>query len=493
METQSILDAFQKKVQENPSATAVLDGKKRLTWTELSRLADTIAIALPEGCHRIGIIMDHSVEMIAAILAVLKRGAAYVPSEPSFPRERIRFMMRDAGVDAVITQEKYSGLTREIPAILVEKGHSIDENAPLFAESGKADDLAYILYTSGTTGKPKGVAVTNGNVLHYVRAFQKEFHPDRQDTMLQYSVCSFDIFVEEVFGALLSGAVLAIPSKEDKADTKSLMNFVARNQVTIISGFPYLLQELNELPAIPESLRLLISGGDVLRASYVDRLLRQVTVYNTYGPSETTVCAAYYNCSNGEPLADGTYPVGKAVQGTDIVLLDKQGKAVQHGSTGEICILGGGVSLGYIGNRQKENRAFETLPDGRRIYHSGDLGYLLPDGNIAFLHRKDTQIMIKGKRVEVSEVENVLLQSRLVHQACVCPKTDEKHLSYMVAYIVRKDDTVTLPQIKAYLSAYLTDFMVPEFFVELSHLPLNANGKVDKSALPRVDRECRAA
>ena len=493
METQSIIHAFQKQVQDNPAATAVFDGRRRLTGAELSRLADTIAARLPAGCHRVGIVMDHSVEMIASILAVLKRGAAYVPSEPGFPKERIRFMMQDAEVDAVITQAEYRNLTKDFPAVFVEQGQPLDENASAPSDSGKAGDLAYILYTSGTTGKPKGVAVTNGNVLHYIRAFQKEFRPGRRDVVLQYSVCSFDIFVEEVFGALLSGAALAIPAAEDKRDTERLMDFVDRNHVTIISGFPYLLQEMNELPALPKSLRLLISGGDVLRASYVDRLIRQTAVYNTYGPSETTVCAAYYNCSEGEPLSDGTYPVGKAVQGADIVLLDEQGKEVPKGAVGELCIMGGGVSLGYIGNRKRENRVFETLADGRRIYHSGDLGYLLPDGSIAFLHRKDTQIMIRGKRVEVSEVENVLLQSPLVHQACVCPKTDEKHLSYMVAYIVRKDDSVTLPQIKSYLSDYLTDFMVPEFFVELSRLPLNANGKVDKAALPQVERSRRAA
>ena len=493
METQSIVSAFQKIVQENPTAAAVFDSRRHLSYGELARLADSIAARLPEGCRRVGIVMDHSVEMIAAILAVLKCGAAYVPSEPGFPRQRIRFMMEDAGVEAVITHGKYRELTGDFPSVLVEQGQALEGSAPVFAEGGRDGDLAYILYTSGTTGKPKGVAVTNGNVLHYIRAFQKEFRPGRQDTVLQYSVCSFDIFVEEVFSALLSGAALAIPSQENKETAARLMAFVEKNHVTIISCFPYLLQEMNELPAIPRSLRLLISGGDVLRASYVDRLIRQATVYNTYGPSETTVCAAYYNCSAGEPLADGTYPVGKAVQGTEIVLLDEQGREVPKGKVGELCILGGGVSQGYIGNRRKENRAFGALSDGRRIYHSGDLGYLLPEGDIAFLHRKDTQIMIKGKRVEVSEVENVLLQSRLVHQACVCPKTDEKQLSYMVAYIVRKDDSVTLPQIKSYLSDYLTDFMVPEFFVELAQLPLNANGKVDKAALPDVGRKRRAA
>lgn len=493
MKSQTIANAFAEKVIENKDGIAVFDNERTLSREELSRLADTIAAKLPQGSRRIGIIMDHSVEMVASILAVLKCGAAYVPAEPTFPKERIRFMMRDAMVEAVITQEKYRHFVKAVPAIVVERGQEIDEGAALPVIPCRSEALAYILYTSGTTGKPKGVAVTNANVLHYIGAFQREFHPGEGDTMLQYSVCSFDIFVEEVFSALLSGMKLAIPSSADKQDMDCLMDFVRKNRVTIISGFPYLLQEMNGFPGLPESLRLLISGGDVLRSSYVDKLVGRVTVYNTYGPSETTVCAAYYNCSAGAALSDGTYPVGKAVHGADIILVDAEGREVPPGKTGELCILGGGISLGYIGNRRKENEAFETLSDGRRMYHSGDLGYVLPDGNIAFLHRKDTQIMILGKRVEVSEVENVLLQSDLIHQACVCSHTDSRHLSHMVAYIVKKDEHATVSQIKSYLSDYLTDFMVPEFFVELPSLPLNANGKVDKAALPRIERKNVAA
>ncbi len=493
MNMNTIISAFESMVRQDPAAPAVFDRHRQLSREALSRLADTIADQLPPDSRRVGIIMDHSVEMIAAVLAVLKRGAAYVPSEPGFPRERIRYMMQDAAVDAVITQKKYAGLTDRGPVLLVEQGHPVDPGAPRAAAAAVNDGPAYILYTSGTTGKPKGVAVTNDNVLHYIRAFRKEFRPDAGDTILQYSVCSFDIFVEEVFGALLSGSVLAIPSPEDKRNVESLMHYVNKNRVSIISGFPYLLQEMNGLPAIPGSLRLLISGGDVLRASYVDRLISRVTVYNTYGPSETTVCAAYYNCSVGRALPDGTYPVGTPVQGAEILILDDQGNEVPRGGTGELCILGGGVSLGYTGNRQRENEAFQTREDGRRMYHSGDLGYYLPDGNIAFLHRKDTQVMIMGKRVEVSEVENVLLQSGLVHRACVCPKTDENQLSYMAAYIVKRDGGVTEAQIRNYLSAYLVDFMIPEIFVELPCLPLNANGKVDKAALPAVERKRKAA
>ena len=185
--------------------------------------------------------------------------------------------------------------------------------------------------------------------------------------------------MEEVFTSLLNGAALAIPADEDKADIHALMAFVERHHVTMISGFPYLLAEMNHLSVIPSSLRLLISGGDVLRGVYVDHLLNKAEVYNTYGPSETTVCASYYRCNSGTVLEDGTYPIGHPVLGAQIRILDQSGNEVAKGQTGEICIYGGGVSLGYIGDHAEENRAFERQPDGSTMYRSGDLG-LYPAG-----------------------------------------------------------------------------------------------------------------
>ena len=352
-------------------------------------------------------------------------------------------------------------------------------------------DLAYILYTSGTTGKPKGVMVTNNNVLHYVRAFQHEFHPQPGDRMLQHSVCSFDIFVEEVCTTLLSGATLCIPSEETKADIRRLMDYIERNQVTMLSSFPYLLLEMNKLSRIPRSLRLLISGGDVIRAKYIDRLRTQdVMIYNTYGPSETTVCASYFRVDNAQPLADGTFPIGKAVLGTNIEILDGHLQPVRDGEKGEICIFGDGISLGYQGD-VPENQNFTTMPDGRRVYRSGDLGYVLSDGNIAFLHRKDKQVMIMGKRVESDEVENVLCDQREVETAVVCPQTDTDGLSYLVAYVVPSSKRFSLHTLKRSLADHLTSFMIPEFFVTMPSLPMTPNGKVGRRALPIVRKEGR--
>ena len=231
---------------------------------------------------------------------------------------------------------------------------------------------------------------------------------------------------------------------------------------------------------------LLISGGDVLRGVYVEHLLGQAEVYNTYGPSETTVCASYYRCNGGTVLADGTYPIGHPVKGAVIRILDQNGKELSAGETGELCIYGGGVSLGYIGEHEEENKAFAALPGGDRMYRSGDLGYLLPNGDIAFLHRKDTQIMIYGKRVEVSEVESRLYQCKDVQQAIVRTFTDEDGLSYMTAYVVPADKDMKVSAVRQELAENLTSFMIPEFIVKMPDIPLNTNGKPDMERLPVV-------
>ncbi len=487
MNANVIYEILHDKTKAAPNALAMFDEERSLTREEFERLIDTIAVKIPAEARRVGIMMEHSVEMIAAIFAVLKVGKTYVPVEPFFPQERIEFMMKDAGVEILVTNSVYREKAAKFSYVCVDPGMEAEDVS--VGSSASPDDLAYILYTSGSTGKPKGVAVRNRNVCNYVRAFQREFHPNETDTMLQYSVCSFDIFVEEVFTALLSGAVLAIPSAETKKSIHLLMEFADKNNVTEISGFPYLLLEMNRLPKLPKSLRLLISGGDVLRAGYIDNLIEKAEVYNTYGPSETTVCASYYRCNDAEPLADGTYPVGKPVFGVQIEILDESLAPVKPGEKGEICILGNGVSAGYIGDRKKENEAFVTRQDGSVLYRSGDLGYFLPDGNIAFLHRKDTQVMILGKRVEPAEVESVLCNCPQVEKAVVRTYTDEQNLSYMAAYVVLKQPEANLSALKKEMGRFLPNYMIPEFFVRMSSLPLNANGKVDSGALPVVMKE----
>ena len=485
--TETIYTLFENAVSKHRHEPAIIENNRTMTFGELANMVDAIACTFPQNVKSIGIIMSHRAEMVASMLAALKCGAMYVPAEPSFPAGRVRYMMQEAQVDFILTEkecaEKLKGFELKFIDSEIDTVKAPDCEIAAIQDPEKP---AYVLYTSGTTGRPKGVCVRNRNVRHYVRAFANEFHPAPGDIMLQYSVCSFDIFVEEVYASLLNGAALAIPSEEDKENICSLMKFVQKHHVTMLSGFPYLLAELNRLPEIPPSLRLLISGGDVLRGSYVDHLLDKAAVYNTYGPSETTVCASYYHCNGGTLLDDGTYPVGRAVQGTQIRILDQAGQELPAGQTGEICIYGDGVSCGYIADHDEENKAFVHLADGSVMYRSGDLGYILPDGNIAFLHRKDTQIMIYGKRVEVSEVESRLYQCKGVGQAVVRAFTDEDGFSYMTAYVVPSDQNIKVSSIKKELAENLTPFMIPEFIVKMPQIPLNTSGKPDLAKLPVV-------
>lgn len=477
MDIQTIYDRFSGWVRRQPDATAVAEDGRSVTYRELDEMADAIMSGFYSKRYAtIGIVMSHGIEMIAAMLAVLKSGAAYVPAEPSLPAERTRYMMRTAGAEFVITDDYCRDLSPAKP----------------LADRSTPDGAAYILYTSGTSGRPKGVVVENHSVVNYAEAFEREFHVAPGDVMLQYSICSFDIFVEEVFTTLLNGASLAIPSEEiHEGSLAGLMDFCDRHGVTEISGFPYLLADMNRSRRYPRSLRLLISGGDVIRAAYISWLKdRDFIIYNTYGPSETTVCATYFRVDDAKPLDDGTYPVGKAIRGVDVRILDDNLDEVPDGETGEICIYGEGVSRGYIGNPPEQDN-FITAGDGTRMYRSGDLGYRLPDGNIAFLHRKDRQVMILGRRVEPEEVENVLNESPCVERGVVRSNTDEQGLAYLTAYIVPSHKDCGISRIKSFLRSRLADFMVPEFFVKMDEIPITARGKVDDRALPVVMKEGR--
>ena len=475
MERKTIYRIFSQWVTEQPEAIAVVEDGRSATYRELDDMANAIMSKFYSKQYpAVGIVMSHGIEMIAAMLAVLKSGAAYVPAEPSLPKERIEYMMRTAGVDFSITDD----YCRNLPEV-----------QPL-SERSVPDRVAYILYTSGTSGRPKGVVVENHSVVNYAEAFEHEFHVASGDVMLQYSICSFDIFVEEVFTTLLNGATLAIPSKKVKdGSLADLMDFCERHGVTEISGFPYLLADMNRYHCFPSKLRLLISGGDVIRSSYISWLKDQdFVIYNTYGPSETTVCATYSRVDNADPLDDGTFSIGKAVKGVEVKILDNNLNNVREGETGEICILGEGVSRGYMGN-PPEQKNFITLGNGSRMYRSGDLGYMLPDGNIAFLRRKDRQVMILGKRVEPEEVENVLNESPCVERGVVRAFTDEQGLAYLTAYFVPSHKNCYISRIMRFLHSRLADFMVPEFFVKMDEIPLTRRGKVNDRALPVVMKE----
>lgn len=239
----------------------------------------------------VGIVMDHSIDMIINIFAVIKSGAGYVPMEPTFPRERINYIVDQVNLRYLFTQMKYKEIFNKKDILIFE-----DEDYAGYSEENTCNvndgkNAIYVLYTSGTTGTPKGIVVEHHNVCNYVKAFKKEFKITEKDKMLQNSVCTFDIFTEEVFPILLTGGTLVIASDEEKSTVENLVDLIEREEITIITGFPYLLSGINNY-RVPKSLKLVISGGDTLRKEHVSNLSKKVNVYNTYGPTETTVCVA---------------------------------------------------------------------------------------------------------------------------------------------------------------------------------------------------------
>lgn len=476
MEKETIYSVFKEQAIKTPNDIAICEDERIVTFAELDSLVDRILSKFYNKHYPlIGIVMDHGIKQIAAMLAVLKSGAGYVPAEPSLPKQRIQYMMTNAGVELIIDNE----FCKVLPTTKSD-----------FEDQSTSNGTAYVLYTSGTTGRPKGIMIENHSVVNYARAFENEMKIGKGDVMLQHSICSFDIFVEEVFATLLNGVTLAIPSKEiHDGPLQELMEFCKRHNVTILDAFPYLIADINSQPELlPKKINLIISGGDVIRATYISNLRnKDIRIYNTYGPSETTVCSNYYRIDNSEPLADGTFPIGKQIKGVNVKIFDENLNEVPDGVIGEICIFGEGVGRGYVGN-PPESSNFVSNKNGLRFYRSGDLAYKQHDGNFVFLHRKDTQVMILGRRVEPEEVENVLNEYEGINRGIVKAFKDKGGLHYLVSYIV-PNESFTLHGMKEWLKSKLSDFMIPEFFVALKNIPLTERGKVDMGALPVVLKE----
>ena len=484
---QTIYSRFKELVKNDPEHPAVIDERTCVNYAGLDRLVDSLISRFPSFIPaRVGIVMDHGVEMIGAMLAVIKSGAAFVAVEPDFPPERLVTFLVENGIDFVITQEKYAAMVREFDRLIINSDVFIDPALHPLPDRSRADRPAYIMYTSTPDGFPLGVAVGNSQVLHFAESFKRTYNISGDDILLQFSACIMNIFIQEVFGSLLNGAALAIPSSATRNDLDALVRFIDDQYVTVISGFPFLMMELNNLEALPMTVRLLISSGDVLHASSISHLLEQVPVYNTYGPAEATVSATCFCCTPERVMTDGTFPIGKPMNGTDVMILNEELNTVNRGEEGEICLIGDGLADYYTGDHRGDLRPFVTIDDGRRVFRTGDVGRQLSDGNFAYLRRKDSEVNILGKKVVTGEVERAMKKSDEVEDCIVVHYVDEQGSAYLVAYVVPKSRSFRLSWVKNRMAQYLPAYMIPEFFVLLKALPTDAAGVINTKALPVV-------
>lgn len=484
---------FEAQVRQRPQSIAVVFESQQLTYNELNRRSNQIAhYLISQGVKPddlVGIFLDRSLEMLVAILGVLKSGAAYVPMEPILPPERLAFMFEDAKVSMLLTHQQ---LLKHLPSytgevIFIEKRETfIQENQENPVTSVTPKNLAYVIYTSGSTGRPKGVLVQHEGVDNMVQAQVKSFNVRPESRILQFYSFVFDASIFETFMALLTGATLIIETRDTLMQGTALANLLREKRITSIQFPPSVLASIpNENLS---NLEIVMVGGEVYSSELIERWAKDHRLFNVYGPTEATVWTTVYERTDDRVKL----PIGQAISNTEVYILDANLQPVSKGEPGEICIGGVGVARGYLNRPELTSEKFIQNPFSSnpeaRLYKTGDLGRHLLDGNIEFLGRIDHQVKIRGFRVELGEIEWVLQSYENVKEAAVIVREDETGEQLLVAYLVPQDETIQLQEIHSFLNQKLPAYMIPSTVIILDKMPRTPNDKVDRNALPIPDK-----
>jgi amino acid adenylation domain-containing protein len=477
---------LEERAAASPDRIAVEQGGEEVTYGELNARANRLAHLLRQrGVGResvVAIAFDPCPEMVAAIFGVLKAGGAYLPIDPDAPAERTDWVLGDAGCRLLVTTKGVRERVRFAGEVIaLEAADDPDHPAGDLPPAQGPSDLVYVIYTSGSTGKPKGVLAEQRNVACYVHAFQREFAIGERDVVVHLAPYTFDAFVEEFYPTFDGGARFVIPEKDAMRDARQLHALMQRRGVTFASCSPLLLAELDRLEPIP-SLRIYVSGADVLKWEYISNLRARGKVYNTYGPTEATVCATYHDCSEVTP---GSVPIGRPIANYRVYVLDRFGNPNPIGVPGELSISGDGVARGYLRRPELSELRFGVDPfrAGVRMYRTGDLARWRTDGTVEFLGRIDSQIKLRGFRIEPGEIEAELTALAGIREAIVLVHEDDRGDKALVAHFVA-DRSWTVTDLREALGRKLPPYMIPSFFVPLPSLPRTREGKVDKKALP---------
>jgi len=491
----SVVELFQAQVRERPNATALSFGEKSLSYSELDQRTNALASRLRAGGVRrhdlVGVVGAPSVEIITAILSLLKLGAAYLPIDPATPLKRFGSIVDDSGIGTILLQSQSDKFAAPGLVTIVLDEESQDEQTELSALPViEADDLAYVIYTSGSTGTPKGVMVTHGTLVNYINWAVKTYLNEAVSSFALHSPLSVDLTVTSLFAPLVSGKRIVIYQADDAL---SLMEqIVADNQVELIKLTPAhlaLLSEVKEVNDRASKLRRLIVGGEDLKTNLAAKIhsgfAGRVEIFNEYGPTEATVgCTVHKYCPDTDTGL--SVPIGKAIDNTCVFVLDKYGHPVPGGVSGELCVAGNCLAKGYLNNPQLTEQRFvwnRIGPTSLRMYKTGDVARILPDGTLEFLGRNDDQVKVRGFRIELGEIEETLKNLPQVNQAVVTSGIDPAGDSYLCAYVVLSDHH-NAADLRSQLAELLPAHMIPTWFVPLEQFPLGRSGKLDRKALP---------
>jgi amino acid adenylation domain-containing protein len=495
-QTASLHRLFEDQAERTPDAVAVVVGRERTRYRELNERANQIAHHLmksgvgPEVL--VGVFLERSRQLLPAILGILKTGAAYVPLDPAYPRERLAAILDDAKAPIVVTQTSLAGqLAGATSKILNIESDALDREprhnpkVPV-----RPENLAYVLFTSGSTGRPKGVAIEHRSaavLVHWAKSlFSRE---ELAGVLFSTSVC-FDLSIFEMFVPLSAGGTVIVVQ-----NALYLPSSEARNQVTLINTVPSAMAELVRANAVPSSIRTINLAGEALPQSLVSNLYSSTKVrkvYNLYGPTEDTTYSTYTLTPAGEPVT-----IGRPLPNTQAYVLDSSGNPQPVGVPGELYLAGAGLARGYFGRPEQTAERFLKNPfakdAGARMYRTGDLCRWLPTGELEYLGRLDHQVKLRGFRIELGEIETVLSKHPKVRQCLVIAREDQPGTKRLVAYVVPAGGPVTDAELSEHLKQSLPEFMIPAAFVMLSEFPLTPNRKINRKALPVPDISNRAS
>jgi amino acid adenylation domain-containing protein len=489
-----ISELFEEQAAQTPDEIALQFNTQTLTYRELNEQANCLAGVLRrhgvKPDNPVAIMVNRSLEMIIGIMAIMKAGGAYLPIDPWYPWERIKYMLADSETGILLTQSELS-LKVEFNGIVLDlndRGLFQGDGTGL-AKINTARDLAYIIYTSGSTGKPKGVVIEHQAVHNFMRGITERIEFRAGKTILALTTISFDIFGLETLLALTRGLKVVIASEKEQLDPKFLSETIIQNRIEMLQITPSRLQLLlsdERYRACFKNLTEIMIGGEALPESLLGevRKLTQAKIYNMYGPTETTIWSTVKNLT-----AETAVNIGTPIANTQIYILDPNYHPQPAGVAGELYIAGDGLARGYWKRPELTAEKFGANPfqPGERMYRTGDLARWLPDGNIEFLGRTDHQVKIRGYRIELGEIENQLLKHEAIQEAAVIDQTGEDGLKSLHAYFVagRK---LTVTELREYLEQSLPDYMIPASFIQLERIPQTPNGKIDRQALPKADQ-----
>ncbi|MCK4260254.1 MAG: amino acid adenylation domain-containing protein, partial [Halanaerobiales bacterium] len=489
---------IEEQVQKTPDQVAVCFENQQMTYQELNQKANQLARILRGNGVKpdqiVGIIVEHSFEMISGVLGILKAGGAYLPMDSEYPVERIQYMLRDSSTSILLTQSRLKGLANFEGIIIELDDESLYTcNAANLENISSSTDLTYIIYTSGSTGRPKGVMITQQGLMNYLYWASKKYIKEEVCIFPLYSSLSFDLTVTSMYLPLITGNRLIIYQNENKESL--IAKIFEDNQVDVIKLTPIHLKLVNDLEIETTRLKRIIVGGEDFKVDLAkeiyEKFAGKIEIYNEYGPTETVVgCMIHqYHPEKDQRIS---VPIGTPADNVQIYLLNQDLQLMPEGCVGEVYISGDGIARGYLNRPELTDERFIQNPfvSGKRMYKTGDLARRLSDGNLEFLGRIDHQVKIRGYRIEFGEIESQLLKYDSVNQALVVDYIEQDGNTYLVAYLVCTEESkLVISEIREYLAKKLPNYMIPSFFIQIEKVPITSNGKVDRKALPKPDGE----